>query len=125
MHLTEDRDFNLRRRTRVVIGNLYSDGLVMESIAREIFHNIRVAYYKSTTLSRHKQWGMLNRVFHIFMQCWMVGRWITRNLLSRWTTSFVIKLFLFLMPLDISIVMLILTWWISVVCLKKCMQSLS
>ena len=40
--MTEDRDINLRSRTRMQVGSLYSVGLVEKIIAREIVHRIRV-----------------------------------------------------------------------------------
>lgn len=42
MHLIEDRDFSLRSRGSVMVGNLYSVGIVMESIIGDIVHRIRV-----------------------------------------------------------------------------------
>eukprot|EP00253_Pinus_taeda_P034505 PITA_34505 len=84
MHLIEDKDFNPRNRTRVMVGSLYNVGHMERIIVGEIVHNIRVAYRKSIVLKRCKQWGMLDRVFLRFMQHWIIGRWITKHLLSRW-----------------------------------------
>lgn len=84
MHLAEDRDLSLRRRTRVTVG-LYNVGLMARIIAGEII----------IVLKRHRQWGIFDRIFLVFMQHWIIGRLIIRHILSRWKISFVIKLFLF------------------------------
>ena len=59
MHLIEGRDFSLRRRTRVMVGSLYSFGLRARIIVGEISHNIRVVDRRSTMPRWHKQWKML------------------------------------------------------------------
>jgi len=54
MHLTKGRDSNMRRRTRVMEGSIYSVGLVARIIAGKISYNIRVADHRFTVLRRHK-----------------------------------------------------------------------
>jgi len=73
MHLTEDRNFGQRSRTRVWDGNLYSIGLVARIIARDIVHNIRVLdrIYNS---QKAQTMGMLDIVFFVFMQRWITSR---------------------------------------------------
>jgi len=67
IQLKEDRDFNMRRRTRVMERSLCNVGLAARIITGEIFNCIRVAYLGYTVLKRHKQLGMLERVFLRFM----------------------------------------------------------
>ena len=64
MHLTEDRDFDLRSRRRLMVGKFYIVGLVVERIIEEIVYNIRVVGLRSIVHMKHEQWGMLDRVFH-------------------------------------------------------------
>jgi len=76
-------------------GSLYSVGPMENIIAEDIIHNIKMADRRFTMLMMHRQWGMLGRIFHGFMQCWIIGRCSTSHLLLRWNVSFVINLFLF------------------------------
>lgn len=68
MHLIEDRDFSLRRKTRVMVGNLYSVGIVEERIVGDIVNNIRLVCLKSTAHKKRRQWGMLDISFHKYMK---------------------------------------------------------
>jgi len=55
--MAEVRDFNLRRRTRVMIRILYNVGLVVRIIIRGIVHRIRVEDCIFTVVRRHQQLG--------------------------------------------------------------------
>lgn len=59
--------------------------------------------------ARHRKLGMLVGLFPKFMQWWITGNLIIKHLLSRWNVSFVIKLFLFSLILDLIISILALT----------------
>jgi len=50
-----------------MVGSLYNFGLVARIITGENVQNIRVEDQKYIMLRRHKQWGMLDRVFLGFM----------------------------------------------------------
>lgn len=54
MHLIEDMDFGLRRRTWMMVRRHCSVGIVEESIAGEIVHNIRVVDQRSRVLKTQK-----------------------------------------------------------------------
>lgn len=115
MHLIEDRDFSLRSKTRMMVGRPRSVGVVEEIIVGQIVHRIKVVDYISKLLRGHRHQSMLNRVSLKFMQCEVIEKQTTRHLLSRWMVRYLIKLFIFLLTLDLIIVILILTSWISVV----------
>ena len=86
-----------------MVGIPCSVGLVEESITGEVFHNMRVVDFMSIVRRRHKQWGMLEKVFLEFMQHQITRRKIARHLLSRWMVIFVIKLFLFFLFVNLGI----------------------
>lgn len=113
MQLTKDMDFSLRSRTRVMTASLCSVGLVARIITGDIFHKIKVVNLKFIVLKRHRQLGILGKIFLQFMQHWIIGRLIIKHLLSRWKVGFFIKLFIFLLTLDLTIVTSALTEWIS------------
>jgi len=68
MHLTEDKDFDMRSKIRMKVGSLCNVGLVEESIIGDISHNIWVVDHGSIVLRRHRKWEMLGRVFLRSMQ---------------------------------------------------------
>lgn len=84
-------------------------------IAGEIFHRIKVVGLRYIMHKTHTLLGMLVREFLVFMKHWITNMQTIRHLSLRWTVSFVIKLFIFLLTLDLIISMLALTWWRSVV----------
>ena len=92
-----------------------SVGHVVRNTLGDIVHRIRVVGLRYIVYRRHRLLGMWGRVFLVFMQLWSTNRHSTRHLSLRWTISFVIKLFLLLLTLDLIIAMLFLTWWISMV----------
>jgi len=84
MQLIEDMDLNLKSITRVMTESLCNVGLVVENIARDIIHSIKVIDLIFTVLKRQRQFEMLSRAFLKFMQHWIIGRLIIMHLLSRW-----------------------------------------
>ena len=82
-------------RIKVRVKDSYSVGYVARSISIRIVPRIRVVSLISIVHKKHRQLGMLDKELHRSMQHWIIGRHITRHLLSRWAVSFVIKLFIF------------------------------
>jgi len=80
---------------KVMVQDGRSVGHVVRGILRGFVHGIRVVCLIFLMHRKHEQLEMLGRAFHGFMQRWITSRQITRQLLSRWTVSFVIKLFPF------------------------------
>jgi len=118
--LTRD-SIQLRRdvesnKIETVVGNHCSVGYVVRIIARGIVYSIIVVVEpRYRVLRRRIQLVMLVIPFLGYMELWSIGRGIIKYRLLRWIVSFVIKLFLFLLIMDLTIFILILTWWISVV----------
>lgn len=54
IHLIGDMDFILKGRERVIVGSLYSVGLVERIIIGEIVHRMRVEDHRFIMLRRHK-----------------------------------------------------------------------
>lgn len=104
-----------RKKLKVMVEHHCSVRYVARIIVRGTICNIRVVETRSIVHKRCKQLGMLVITFLIFMQLLTTGSQITTLLSLRWKLSFVIKLFIFLLGPDLTIIILILTWWISVV----------
>jgi len=99
-----------RSKLEAVVGKHYSFGYVVRIIVRGIVCSIKVVVEpRSIVLRRCIQLVMLVIAFPISMQLWTIDRWTIRHRSLRWSVRFVIKLFLFLLILDITIVILILT----------------
>ena len=111
--LDRDMGYSNSIEVRVLVG--WSVGHAIRSILREIVHKIKVVGLRYTVHKRHKLLGMLVRAFLVFMQHWITTGHTIGHLSLRWMISFVIKLFIFWLTLDLIISILVLTWWISVV----------
>ena len=109
IHQIEVRETHVRKEIRSSCGV----GLVEGIIAGEIVHNIRAVDLRYIMHRTHKMLGMLVKVFLVFMQHWVIDKKTIRDISLIWTITFVIKLFLFVLTLDLIIDMLVLTWWIS------------
>lgn len=97
------------RRLKAMVRDGCSVGHVVRSILRSIVYRVRVEDLKVTVHRKHKLLGMLGKKILVSMQHWIIGRWVTKHLSSRWMASFLIILFKFLLTLDLVIVMLMLT----------------
>lgn len=66
-HLTNDRDFDQRRKIRMKVGILCNVGFVENSIIGEIVHSIRVVDHGSIVIRKHRQWETLGILFLGYM----------------------------------------------------------